>query len=113
MNELAQPGPEEFDELPVTLQILESEYRVACPANEQDALRAAAQYLDVTMRGIRDTGKVNGIERVAVMAALNISYELLNHQKHASELEQALNDRTKKLLDQTQNLLSKLQQNGV
>lgn len=103
----------ETEEHPVSLQIMDSEYRVACPADEENALRAAAQHLDDTMRGIRNTGKVLGVERIAVMAALNISYELLNHQTQAAELEQALNRRVVRLLEQTQALLSKLEQNGV
>jgi len=40
-------------------------------------VKILAKYLDKQMRGIRDTGKVIGLERIAVMAALNISYELL------------------------------------
>ena len=112
-SDLPAPLGASADEQPVRLQILDSEYRVACPPDEQNALKAAATYLDETMRGIRDTGKVQGVERIAVMAALNICYELLNNQRHSDELEHAINDRTKRLLEQTQMLLSKLKENGV
>ncbi len=61
----------------VTVTILEKEYQVACPEEQQAALITSARYLDQQMRAIRDTGKVVGGERIAVMAALNISYELL------------------------------------
>lgn len=61
----------------VTVKILEKEYQVACPEEQEADLTASAKYLDKQMRKIRDTGKVIGVERIAVMAALNISYELL------------------------------------
>ena len=61
----------------VTVSILDKEYQVACPEDQQAELVVSAKYLDKQMRSIRDTGKVIGLERIAVMAALNISYELL------------------------------------
>ena len=61
----------------VTIKILEKEYNVACPEEQQAELMVSAKYLDKQMRNIRDSGKVIGMERIAVMAALNISYELL------------------------------------
>ncbi|MHB1676428.1 MAG: cell division protein ZapA [Sulfuriferula sp.] len=60
------------------INILGREFRVACPEAEQDALIAAALFLDQKMREIREQGKVIGIERIAVMAALNIAFELKN-----------------------------------
>ncbi len=61
----------------VTVSILDKEYQVACPAEQQAELIVSASYLDKQMRAIRETGKVIGLERIAVMAALNISHELL------------------------------------
>jgi cell division protein ZapA len=61
----------------VTVKILDKEYQVACPEEQEAELAVSAKYLDKQMRSIRDTGKVIGLERIAVMAALNISYELL------------------------------------
>ena len=61
----------------VSVDILDKEYQVACPADEELALMQAARYLDQHMRDIRSTGKVIGLERVAIMAALNITHELL------------------------------------
>ena len=63
--------------LTVTLHILDKEYRVSCPAEERSNLEQAARHLDTTMRDIRNSGKVIGVERIAVMAALNISHEML------------------------------------
>lgn len=61
----------------VTVKILDKDYQVACPEEQEMALISSAKYLDKQMRSIRETGKVIGLERIAVMAALNISYELL------------------------------------
>ncbi len=61
----------------VTVKILDKDYQVACPEEQEAELIASARYLDKQMRGIRESGKVIGLERIAVMAALNISYELL------------------------------------
>ncbi|WP_203299573.1 cell division protein ZapA [Marinobacter sediminum] len=59
------------------VKILDKEYLVACPDEERDALTRAARHLDSKMREIRASGKVFGTERIAVMAALNITHELL------------------------------------
>ncbi|AHI29842.1 cell division protein ZapA [Marinobacter similis] len=59
------------------VKILDKEYLVACPDEERDALTRAARHLDNKMREIRASGKVFGTERIAVMAALNITHELL------------------------------------
>ena len=69
--------------LTVTLHILDKEYRVSCPPEERSNLEQAARHLDTTMRDIRNSGKVIGVERIAVMAALNISHEMLtgNHDQ--------------------------------
>lgn len=59
------------------ITIMGREFRVACPESEQPALLASVEYLDKKMREIRDAGKVIGIERIAIMAALNITHEHL------------------------------------
>lgn len=59
------------------VKILDKEYLVSCPDEERDALTRAARHLDSKMREIRASGKVFGTERIAVMAALNITHELL------------------------------------
>lgn len=61
----------------VTVQILDKDYLIACPPHQRSNLENAARYLDGKMREIRGSGKVIGAERIAVMAALNIAYELL------------------------------------
>ncbi len=61
----------------VEVRILDKEYLVTCPQQEQEALLRSARHLDHQMREIRNSGKVFGTERIAVMAALNITNELL------------------------------------
>lgn len=60
----------------VVVHILDKEYRVACPPGEKEALVRAARFLDEKMREVKDANVV-GLERIAVMAALNLSHELL------------------------------------
>lgn len=67
------------DSVPVTVRILEKEFCVACPAEERDSLLASARYLDGKMRQIRDSRKVVGMDRIAVICALNLAHELLQN----------------------------------
>lgn len=60
---------------PVSLNILGKEYKIACAPGEQEALIHSAQELDKQMRKIRDTGKVAGADRIAVLAALNLAHD--------------------------------------
>lgn len=71
----------------VTIRILEKEYNVACPVEEKASLLASAELLNGKMREIRDSGKVVGLDRVAVMAALNLANELIKAQGHDEELK--------------------------
>lgn len=73
------------------VNILDKGYQVACPPEERDALLRAANELDARMRAIRASGSIVGLERIAVMAALNLSHELL-------QTSQSLN--TPKVMDQ-------------
>jgi cell division protein ZapA len=70
---------EDFKQVPV--HILGKEYLVACRPHEQEELVQTARFLDRKMREIRDSGKVVGTERIAVMAGLNIAHELLKGGK--------------------------------
>ena len=59
------------------INVMGREFRVACPEGEQKGLLDAVDYLNKKMGEIRDNGKVIGLERIAIMAALNIAHELL------------------------------------
>ncbi len=91
----------------ICVRILEKEFRIACPASQEQALRDAAQYLDKQMRLIRQSGRVIGMERIAVMAALNIANELLALKNTAFEPDEAFSERLKLLQDKIDNVLAK------
>ena len=59
------------------IKLLDRELRIACPEEERAELMDAVAYLDKRMREIRDAGKIVSVERIALMAALNITHELL------------------------------------
>lgn len=94
----------------VFVKILDKEYQVACPREERQALQQSAQLLDERMKSIKNTGAVIGLERIAVMAALNLSHELLqaripNGVSFASADSadlQRLNDKLDRALDNNQ-----------
>jgi cell division protein ZapA len=62
----------------VDVSILGREFTVSCTDEERQGLMDAVSFLDSKMHEIRDSGKVVGVERIAIMAALNLSHELLN-----------------------------------
>lgn len=68
----------------VSVGILGKDYQVSCPPDEKQALLQSAAHLDKKMREIRDSGKVNGLERIAVMTALNMSYELMQATENSA-----------------------------
>lgn len=79
----------------VAISILDKEYHVACPEEEREALFNAAHILDERMREIRSTGRVIGLERIAVMAALNFAHELLQNRMEKEEYNRVMNARVK------------------
>jgi len=62
----------------LNISIMGREFRISCSDNEQKELLKATEYLNNKMREIRDAGKVIGVERIAIMAALNITHEFLS-----------------------------------
>jgi len=63
---------------PIDIEILGREFTVSCTDEEREGLLQAVSYLDSRMREIRDAGKIVGLDRIAIMAALNIAHEMLN-----------------------------------
>lgn len=66
------------DSTGLQISIMGREFRVACAPEEQKSLQEAVEYLNRKMQEIKDQGKVNGLDRIAIMAALNISHEFLS-----------------------------------
>jgi cell division protein ZapA len=94
----------------VSVRILEKEYQVACPDDEVEALTASARFLDHQMSEIRDTGKVFGLDRIAVMAALNIANELLSDKGHVDAVTGEVQDKIQSLTDRISKALSEQKQ---
>ncbi|MBT8077412.1 MAG: cell division protein ZapA [Gammaproteobacteria bacterium] len=94
----------------VSVRILEKEYQVSCPASERTDLLDSAEILNARMREIRDSGKVVGLDRIAVMAALNMANELLQAQAKDKHLEGSIGNRLKLISDRVENALGGNQQ---
>lgn len=90
---------------PVIVNILGKEYKIVCDDGEKEALLESAQVLDKQMRAIRDTGKVNTPDRIAVMAALNLSHELRQAQTLAQTPSRNIIDKLAELRKKIENVL--------
>ncbi len=73
----------------VSVRILEKEYHITCPIEERSDLLDSAEFLNSKMREIRDTGKVVGLDRIAVIAALNMANELIRFRNRDTLLDSA------------------------
>ncbi len=98
------------NKLPTLVKILDKEYRIACEPDEVSALRESAQYLNDQMRLIRDKGNVIGGDRIAVMAALNITHELLHKTTDTETLSDVVSKRIKNLRDKVEVALNQTNQ---
>lgn len=66
--------------------IMGQSYKLACKEGEEDVLRDTVSYLDAKMCAIRDAGKIKGTDRIAVMAALGVTAELLSTKSPSGPL---------------------------
>jgi cell division protein ZapA len=98
------------DQARVSVRIMEKEYVVACPYDERSALLDAAEFLNTRMREIRDTGKVVGLDRIAVMAALNLAHEYLKGKDRESRLDNGVGQRVRALRERVEGAIGKSQQ---
>ncbi len=90
----------------VTVHILDKEYCIACPNDERANLESAARYLDGKMREIRSGGKVIGADRIAVMAGLNITHELLHKQQKQDQQSDVAREQVRDLIDRVNDALT-------
>jgi cell division protein ZapA len=90
----------------VSVRILDKEYQVACPASERTNLLDSAEILNAKMREIRDGGRVVGLDRIAVMAALNMANDLIHANARDQELEGGISNRLKIISDRVDHVLS-------
>jgi cell division protein ZapA len=98
------------DQARVAVRILEKEYFIACPYDERSALLDAAEYLNARMREVRDSGKIVGLDRIAVMVALNLANELLTIRQREAKLESEAVGRVRGLRERVESSLAKSQQ---
>lgn len=94
----------------VSVRILDKEYQVACPVDERTELLDSAEVLNAKMREIRDSGRVVGLDRIAVMAALNMANDLLQAQARDRLLDGDVSDRLKLITDRVENALGESRQ---
>ena len=94
----------------VSVRILEKEFHVVCPMEERSELLDSAEHLNAQMKEIRDSGKVVGVDRIAVIAALNMAQELLRFRKRDGSLESDVGGRLRILRERVESALEKGQQ---
>ena len=94
----------------VSVRILDKEYQVACPASERTDLLDSAEVLNAKMLEIRDSGRVVGLDRIAVMAALNMANDLIHAQARDRLMEGDLSGRLKLISDRVDSVLGESQQ---
>lgn len=95
------------ESIPININIMDKEFLVSCPEDEEISLRSSAQYLDKKMREIRDSGKVVGLDRIAVMVALNITHDLLSNKNINSDINQTVSSRVKNIQEKVEQALHK------
>lgn len=76
----------------VTVKILDKEYQVSCKLEEVDALKRSAAYLDEKMREVKTSSPILGLDRIAVMAALNIANDFLQENRRNETVVEAQAD---------------------
>lgn len=94
----------------VNISIMGKDYLVACDEEERQELLRSAEYLSHKMCEIRDSGKIIGTDRIAVMAALNITHELLNQDGDVDNSQNAIRDRIMSLSNKIEDALYKSRQ---
>ncbi len=94
----------------VQVKILEKEYQINCPTADQEALMKSAHYLDENMRKIKERGNIHGGEKIAVIAALNITHDMLKKNRLINETRHINAQQIKELEDKVDLALGKSRQ---
>lgn len=92
---------------PVTVRIVDREYRVMCTPDQRRPLMESALFLDQQMREIRDSGKVSSMDKIAVMAALNLAEEVLKLRQQMHERRDQVDARVRDLADRLDRALER------
>jgi cell division protein ZapA len=96
--------------IPVTVKIMEKEFQIACPPEEREALEASAELLNSHMRNVKESGKVFGSDRIAIMAALNLTHELLQHKTESRHFGKTFSERISAMQSKVEAALQDAQQ---
>lgn len=91
---------------PVTVRILDQDFRIACDPGEEDGLLAASRHLNQKMQELRATGKVIGAERIAIMVALNLTHDLLQLRDTTDKASAGLNQRLRQIRERLETALN-------
>ena len=94
----------------VSVRIMEKEFMISCPHEERSELLDSAEFLNARMREIRDSGKVVGLDRIAVMVALNMANELLRLRGRDAKLESESGGKVRALRERVETALERAQQ---
>lgn len=90
----------------VSVRILEKEYQVACLPEERSELLDSAEFLNGKMKDIRDAGNIVGLDRIAVMAALNLAHELLKRNRNEA-IENEVTERVRQMRERVESALNR------
>lgn len=96
-----------------TIEILDKTYPIRCPESDVPLLQQAAVLLNEKMVEVKESGKVINIERIAIIAALNIAYELLNIQEQKHTQVDQINQRLVQLQDKLDTAINKALQSEL
>ena len=94
----------------VSVRILDKEYQFSCPASERTNLLDSAETLNAKMREIRDRGNIVGLDRIAVLAAMNMANELLHAKARDEAIEGDFSNRIRIISDRVETALGGTQQ---
>jgi cell division protein ZapA len=90
----------------ISVKILDREYAIRCPKNEGKTLQEAARYLDEQMCVVRQSGTITSTDRVAIVAALNLTHELIELRKQKTEYVDEVRNRVQNLQNKIENFLA-------
>ncbi len=90
----------------IAVKVLDREYSIRCPSQEEASLQEAARYLDDQMRVVRQSGTITSTDRVAIVTALNLTHELFQLRKQKNEYVDEVRDRVQNLQNKIENFLA-------
>lgn len=81
----------------VVIRLLDRELRIGCSPEEKKDLLVAAEMVDRQMRELRDSSRLFGVDKIAMMTALNLAHELHQLNGQVSKVEHDTGDRIARL----------------